>query len=425
MAGKHPKKYKSYLQDPSNYMHSILEGVFKQLMKLWFGPSSHSKPYSLRKSARIIEKNLFKVKPPSEIQHPPRSIEQMSFYKASEYRAWILFYGLPILSNFLPSEYSHHLSLLVSAVHILLSEKIMIADLDIAYKMLSTFYQTAGDLYSFSIYTANMHSLEHLVSVVHLWGPIWAYSMFGFQNLYGYFGSTYHGTKKIVYQMAFQIQMSQSLPDKLHELSKTESAEVQAYVNKTLSKNCTRMHKIDNNCYAMGRLSLHPFTTEENEIVLSSGFPIGGDVYTFQKLMFHSTIYHCKQYIRKGQVRNNTICSYTLPGTQSIGFGEIIGFYVTGLAESTELAFSIINTFSVVNGSSPLTNVRPCRNKQICDVASRNNISTIFHFIDDNNKQLVAIPLQNIVKKCIYINIPLKGQKESYVIALPNNYEFH
>ena len=208
MAGKHPKKYKSYLQDPSNYMHSILEVVFKQLMKLWFGPSSHSKPYSLHKSARIIEKILFKVKPPNEIQHPPRSIEQMSFYKASEYRAWILFYGLPILSNFLPSEYSHHLSLLVSAVHILLSEKIMIADLDIAYKMLSTFYQTAGDLYSSSIYTANMHSLEHLVSIVHLWGPIWAYSMFGFENLNVYLGSTYHGTKKIVYQMAFQIQMS-------------------------------------------------------------------------------------------------------------------------------------------------------------------------------------------------------------------------
>ena len=138
-------------------------------------------------------------------------------------------------------------------------------------------------------------------------------------------------------------------PDKLHELSKTESAEVQAYVNKTLSKNCTRMHKINNNCYAMGRLSPHPFTTEENEIVLSSGFSIGGDVYTFQKLMFHSTIYHCKQYIRKGQIRNNIICSYTLLGTQSIGFGEIIGFYVTGLAESTELAFSIINTFSVVH----------------------------------------------------------------------------
>ena len=104
-------------------------------------------PLRLRKSARIIEIILFKVKPPSEIQRPPRSIE-MSFYKASEYRAWILFYGLPILSNFLPSEYSRHLSLLVSAVHILLLEKIMIADLDIAYKMLSTSYQTARNLYT-------------------------------------------------------------------------------------------------------------------------------------------------------------------------------------------------------------------------------------------------------------------------------------
>ena len=87
----------------------------------------------------------------------------------------------------------------------------MIANLDIAYKMLSTFYQTAGDLYSSSIYTANMHSLEHLVSVVHLCSPIWAYSMFGFENLNGYLGSIVEKTPapppitSLFLQLAIQI----------------------------------------------------------------------------------------------------------------------------------------------------------------------------------------------------------------------------
>ena len=404
---------------PIDYMHSILEGVFKQLMKLWFGSSFHSKPFSLRKHVRTIEKIVHKVKPPKEIQRPPRSLEQMSFYKASEYRAWILFYALPIFSLFLPSEYSHHLSMLVSAVHILLSDKIMINDLNIAYKMLSTFYQTAGELYLPSIYTANMHSLEHLVSVVQLWGPLWAYSMFGFENLNGYLGSTYHGTRKIVYQMAFQIQMSQTIPDKLRELSIKESAEAQVYINKILSKNSTSMKKIDNNCYAMGKFSRYTLTPEESELASTNGISICGDVYIFQRLMFSNTIYHCKQYNRKGHARDNTICSYYLSDTQNIEYGEIVNFYVA------EYPFCIINTFPVVKSSSPLTNVRPCRNKKISDVTSGNHISTIFNLIDDNNRQLIAIPLTNIVKKCIYINIPLQGQRKSYVIALPNNYEFH
>ena len=275
---------------PIDYMHSILEGVFKQLMKLWFGSSFHSKPFSLRKHVHTIEKIVYKVKPPKEIRRPPRSLEQMSFYKASEYRAWILFYALPIFSLFLPSEYSHHLSMMVSAVHILLSDKIKVNDLNVAYKMLSTFYQTAGELYSPSIYTANMHSLEHLVSVVQLWGPLWAYSMFGFENLNGYLGGTYHGTRKIVYQMAFHIQMSQTIPDKLRELSITESAEAQAYINKILNKNSTSMTKIDNNCYAIGKVSCHTLTPEESELASANGISISRDVYIFQRLMFSNTI---------------------------------------------------------------------------------------------------------------------------------------
>uniref|UniRef100_A0A1X7U1H9 Uncharacterized protein n=1 Tax=Amphimedon queenslandica TaxID=400682 RepID=A0A1X7U1H9_AMPQE len=72
---------------PIDYMHSILEGVFKQLMKLWFGPSYHSEKFSLRKHLNTINKLLTKIKPVNEIQQLPRSLDNMAFYKASEYRA--------------------------------------------------------------------------------------------------------------------------------------------------------------------------------------------------------------------------------------------------------------------------------------------------------------------------------------------------
>ena len=73
-----------------------------------------------------------------------------------------------------------------------------------------------------------MHSLEHIVAFVKLWGPLWSYSMFGFKNVNGYIGKMYHGTSKIVYQMSFQIQLSQTLPDKRQELNCLESTETKA-----------------------------------------------------------------------------------------------------------------------------------------------------------------------------------------------------
>ncbi len=112
---------------------------------------------------------------------------------------------------FLPPEHTHHLSLLVTSLHVLLSDEVSMNDLDLADRMLSTFYQTAGELYDATIYTANIHSLEHTVSLVRLWGPLWAYSMFAFENLNGYLGKTYHGTRRIIFQMSFQIQLLQTL----------------------------------------------------------------------------------------------------------------------------------------------------------------------------------------------------------------------
>ena len=84
---------------PIDYLHSILEGVFKQIMKRFFDSKYHDKPYSLRKHMHVIEKCVSQVIPPKEIARLPRSIDHIAFYKASEYHAWMLFYSLPILSH--------------------------------------------------------------------------------------------------------------------------------------------------------------------------------------------------------------------------------------------------------------------------------------------------------------------------------------
>ena len=56
---------------PVDYMHCVLEGVMKQLMKLWFGSSFHSEPYSLRKHLSVINKIILQIRPPNEVKRKP------------------------------------------------------------------------------------------------------------------------------------------------------------------------------------------------------------------------------------------------------------------------------------------------------------------------------------------------------------------
>ena len=92
---------------PVDYMHCVLEGVVKQLLKLWFGSNFHKEAFSLRKHINQIDKILSNIKTPNEIQRRPRSLDHISMYKASEYRAWILF------MHYLFFHYFYHCNFLI------------------------------------------------------------------------------------------------------------------------------------------------------------------------------------------------------------------------------------------------------------------------------------------------------------------------
>ena len=108
-------------------MHCVLLGVTKMLLKLWFNINSeHSKEvWYCANQVKKADAKLLQIKPPTIIIRVPRSIQQhRSYWKASEYRAWLLFYSLPVMLNILPSEYLAHL--LVESVFILLQNSITV-----------------------------------------------------------------------------------------------------------------------------------------------------------------------------------------------------------------------------------------------------------------------------------------------------------
>jgi len=57
-----------------DYMHSVLLGVVRQFLNLWFDSHSNLKPYYLGRKLSPIDDALLAIKPPSEIKRLPRSL---------------------------------------------------------------------------------------------------------------------------------------------------------------------------------------------------------------------------------------------------------------------------------------------------------------------------------------------------------------
>ena len=196
---------------PIDYMHAVL-GVTRDLMAFWFDSKYSRRSFSLVRKLKLIDKKLLLVKPPHEFCRSPRCIAtSIKYWKASEYRAWLLFYSLPIAAPHLPAEYAHHYSLLVYGMHILLGSDISSDQLALADQLLQSFYQHMPDLYGDESCKMNIHYLVHLSSFVRMWGPLWIYSCFGFENMNGHLKKMFHGTREILGQLVFTVKTQQSL----------------------------------------------------------------------------------------------------------------------------------------------------------------------------------------------------------------------
>lgn len=89
-----------------DFMHCVLLVVMKLLLTLWFGPKHKRSVYNIGKHRNLVDKRIKEVKVPSAISHTPRTISQhFKYFKASEYRSFLLYYSLPVLAGVLPSQF--------------------------------------------------------------------------------------------------------------------------------------------------------------------------------------------------------------------------------------------------------------------------------------------------------------------------------
>ena len=162
-----------------DYMHAVLLGVVRQWASLWFDTASHRQPYYIGTQIHAIDQCLLNVKTSTEIVRVPRSLTTRKYWKASEWRSFLLFYSPVILSSFIPKNYYQHWLLLVFACYNLLQcEHITAVMLVQSEQALLKFVHLIPSLYGRENVSFNVHLLTHLVSSVKNWGPLWTQSAF-------------------------------------------------------------------------------------------------------------------------------------------------------------------------------------------------------------------------------------------------------
>ena len=106
-------------------MHGVYGGVMKMLLSLRFNTKLMKWSWYIGSRLHEVDEWLLMISPPSEVSKGIRSLKErnywkgihvyldvryaMYFYIASEYQYFLMFYGLPCLSNILPpcSYYNH------------------------------------------------------------------------------------------------------------------------------------------------------------------------------------------------------------------------------------------------------------------------------------------------------------------------------
>ncbi|XP_043476303.1 uncharacterized protein LOC122507574 [Leptopilina heterotoma] len=200
---------------PIDYMHLVLLGIMKKLILLWL-----TGPTKVRLSSSDIDKisiNLIELKKsqPSEFARRPRSLRDVKYWKATEFRNILLYSGPIVLKNVLNEElYTNFLALHVSLT--IISSPILIkipGEIDYAQELIEYFITTFEIIYGKEYMSYNLHNLLHLCEDVKKYGPVDEFSAFKFENYMTTVKKKLRKTNKPLQQLARRYAEEQAVEE--------------------------------------------------------------------------------------------------------------------------------------------------------------------------------------------------------------------
>lgn len=163
-------------------LHHVDLGVTKRLLNSWKdGVFGHAIKWSTQMK-QDISAFLKSVKKPAEIHRVIRGIDEMTFWKGTEYRTFLLYCSIVVLRKFLPTKYYQHFLLYFCSITICSSDFHITDMLETAESMLKVYLDLFMKLYGSEHIVSNIHNLCHLVDEVRKFGRLITFSSYPFES---------------------------------------------------------------------------------------------------------------------------------------------------------------------------------------------------------------------------------------------------
>lgn len=169
-------------QVPLDYLHLILVGLAKLLVKMMMSPKTFPKLNAMQLEQISLYFFASGQYIPREFARKPQTLNEFKQWKATTFRLFLLYVGPIILQNILPKEYLEHFNVLSCAIRILCHPKHYLIYNDYAKDLLIYFVQKFKMLYGEEYVTWNVHNLIHLADDAKEYGPLDNFSAFPYEN---------------------------------------------------------------------------------------------------------------------------------------------------------------------------------------------------------------------------------------------------
>lgn len=200
----------------TDYMHGVFLGIMKRMIQIWTGKvktSTNFKPLTNQQQI-IVNGRLSLLQPYSRISYRPKSLDDIGIYRAIDYKYLLFFYLRYSMINILEKKYIENFEKLSAAIYILSSTEISESEIQFAEELLTDFCDEFEKMYGVSAVTINLHLLRHYGSIVRKAGPLWCYSLFGFETNMGVLTRHSSGGANLLEQIAQKYIISKSQYEK-------------------------------------------------------------------------------------------------------------------------------------------------------------------------------------------------------------------
>lgn len=177
-----------------DYMHLVCLGVMRRMVAKWKKGEFKLTPLSLAQ----ISSNLIKMREnvPSCFQRRPRGLDETEYWKATEWRFFLLYGGIVALKNNIPHHQYKHFLALSMGMRILLSKVAVQDPVNVAYakSLLTWFVKESIQIYGAEFITYNVHNMIHIADdVSNHQVPLDEISSFPFESYLGKLKRLIHG----------------------------------------------------------------------------------------------------------------------------------------------------------------------------------------------------------------------------------------